>query len=527
MRHFASISLMLLAILVGACFSACTFHEDMDSESCPKDGLYLKLHIDFGSGTRATGDPHGGEDGDGREAAHFNERTIDNLCFFIYNDGGNLFNDAGDAVPFKYKKFIEHLGLSGADSYDTTPILVNGYHPSNGDRIVVVVNLGDCTSYNTIGDLRTAEVEKEDAWKSAALIKDYSLFAMSSSTDDIVKGKVYVDGGRGEFSNPYYATVDVERIAARVDWVLPLDGFGNPLVDADGAKYLATEAGSEGTLYLTDVRLVNESRMSTYLIRRISPQVQPALGGVTYMGKVDVDGAGLPTTYVVEPLTIYKNKFTPPSPSNYETWYGASSFLHSKEASFFATSDYNVYANATASAMPFTVGGQKCYTIGYLMENTMDKSLQTNDTRTGVELRCTFVPTTVYECTTVGGTESPVAYSKGNDFWYYEDKTDRTKSKFFLTETDFDNYAYGKSDYVKRKYTKGVCYYYIWLHHAMYDEIAHSGKYPMEYAIVRNNIYRIDIEQVLSIGTPTPDPIARELIKVRKWNLREQKPIRL
>ena len=76
----------------------------------------------------------------------------------------------------------------------------------------------------------------------------------------------------------------------------------------------------------------------------------------------------------------------------------------------------------------------------------------------------------------------------------------------------------------------GVCYYNLWLHH--YDDIDDQTpsdphtRLPMEYAIVRNNIYRVSVS-FNGPGDPTPDMREPETMKarifVRKWNKRAEK----
>ena len=52
------------------------------------------------------------------------------------------------------------------------------------------------------------------------------------------------------------------------------------------------------------------------------------------------------------------------------------------------------------------------------------------------------------------------------------------------------------------KYEGGICYYTYWIKHA--DDGDDTKVSPMEYAIVRNNIYQINVTGVSGIGTVTP-----------------------
>lgn len=527
MRRLISISLWALALLVGTCFTACTFHEDMDMSVCQEETeFYLKLNISFINEDKVTraATPIGDEDGDGRENAHYHENDINDLCFFIYNDGGKLFNAAAASTPIKYKKYVDGLTFTGNDNYETDPIPIKGYVPAAGDRVIVITNVGDKTSaYNTLDDIRNAKITREESWTSASNIADYTSFAMTSARDEVSTGKVDISYN-GTQEHPFLGSVIIERVAARVDWVLPLISVGNPDLSDKGAKYTidATGEGTEGTVYVQNIRMVNESQKPTYLIRRTSPTVNP-LGTVTYMGLVDKDANNHPTSYVVEPLTTNKHTSAPEA-STLTSWFGESSFASSKSATFCDGTDYSVWNNANGKT--FTVETSKtCYTIGYAMENTMDVSLQTNDVRTGVELKCVFVPEKVYS---TGETYTPGTYSTTTTYYYLEDLDDRTKSRFFDTSAHRDDYKTAHpGHYKEHTYTNGYCYYYIWLKYAGCESVAEEGTYGMEYAIVRNNIYRIEIDKVLSVGTPTPDPKAIERIRVRQWNKRTHAEILL
>ena len=81
----------------------------------------------------------------------------------------------------------------------------------------------------------------------------------------------------------------------------------------------------------------------------------------------------------------------------------------------------------------------------------------------------------------------------------------------------------GKAGSIKH-YVNGECYYYVWIRHAMFGSGTGegTGEFPMEYGIVRNNIYRIGVRKVEYIGTEVPDPGATPLtstMTVREWRL--------
>ena len=58
-------------------------------------------------------------------------------------------------------------------------------------------------------------------------------------------------------------------------------------------------------------------------------------------------------------------------------------------------------------------------------------------------------------------------------------------------------------------YDQGRCYYVYWIRHADDNDI--NAISPMEYAIVRNNIYQLKINSISGLGTPEPDSNVKEV----------------
>ena len=68
------------------------------------------------------------------------------------------------------------------------------------------------------------------------------------------------------------------------------------------------------------------------------------------------------------------------------------------------------------------------------------------------------------------------------------------------------------ADYGILKYEDGICYYTYWIRHA--DDGDPTKISPMEYAIVRNNIYQLDVRSISGIGSVTPIEDAQVIITV-------------
>ena len=546
---------LILLLCIGGFLMGCSSNDN--DVIGPEEGgtahYYLNLKLNMGQATtRAVEDhPYGGEDGDGREDGHNYENDIEDFTIFIYEDTeGNGVNDAA-STTFKYRQYIGGIYLSSiAGIYETGPIKITGtgdkaYIPSDKDRILVVANMGDLTSsITTLGGLRDKMVSS--AWTAGADITKYHYFAMSSSVDGIVSGidygKMNVTDYTGTEWDPFNAQVQIERVAARIDfWMIK---------NLEGKDYVSYEVGTgtdKDEFRLSHVRIVNGSQKPTYNLKRTASAVNPSVTDIKYLGEETVKtGTKIPTNYVVEPLTYLKNNTKYASSDDLEDWFGASRLSESQSTTFLSSDNYKISAHKNEQFkvtetdtdiddLDGTHGdGVTCYTLDYVMENTMDKTGQVNEYRTGLELKGTYVPNAknVKILKSDGTLDIATGYTAGDDFYYYV-KADKSEKIFFQTETDAKSYRAKSGKYgTIKKYTKGECYYYVWIRHAMFGTGTGegTGQFPMEYGIVRNNIYRIGVEKVSEIGSNVPDPGDDPLlgkIYVRPWRYRSHVDIAL
>ncbi|MCD8211059.1 MAG: Mfa1 fimbrilin C-terminal domain-containing protein, partial [Prevotella sp.] len=68
-------------------------------------------------------------------------------------------------------------------------------------------------------------------------------------------------------------------------------------------------------------------------------------------------------------------------------------------------------------------------------------------------------------------------------------------------------------------------YYTWWVRHSNDDSDETNG--IMEYSIVRNNIYKIDVTSVYSIGGDVPDDDLLLRVYVKKWEMYNKETIDL
>lgn len=514
----------------------CTDDEIWFPASYPEGGYHLMLSVSSRSLTRAGDRPFGGEDGDGREYGRNFENVISDVTLFVYHADGV---GADMTTEVKYSIYVDGLNLSLVEgTVYSLPILVADYEPDEGDRIIVLANMGDRTDLVTLGQVRDAAVTQAWTPDTDGDIRHYRHFAMSSAVDQGDIGRVVVAGRTGAYNDPFCADVTLERVAARFDiWLIRQSAsVGAPV------EYEAKDGS--GTLRLSHIRLVNASEKPAYTLKRTASSVNP-LGSVTYLGDETVlSGTHIPSNYVVEPLTVQKNATSPVSDETLRNWYGGSALEYSLSPSFLSSDDYRIHGHAS-DEMVFTVnesedvdgdgypeGDMLCYTLGYAMENTMDITGQQHRFMTGLSIKGTFVPVTVY---TMSGTVavSDDSYEAGSDIWLYRNLDSPELSRYFSSEEAVHRFEASQPAVTHSiiYYKDAECYYYVWIRHAMFDAPLHpAGTYPMEYGTVRNNIYRIGVESVSTIGAPFPDPESEESalhsrLYVRKWRFREENEI--
>lgn len=82
--------------------------------------------------------------------------------------------------------------------------------------------------------------------------------------------------------------------------------------------------------------------------------------------------------------------------------------------------------------------------------------------------------------------------------------------------TDTRARLYASSNGLLRTYYKGLCYYIWWLRHSNDNSDVTNGL--MEYAVVRNNIYKVEVSSVASIGGDVPDDTEiKAHVYVKDW----------
>ncbi len=540
MKKVVDIRILAMVAFLCTCLAGCISDDGVD---CPggKDVDYSNRESYFtvtvcmpSETTRA--DATDGEDADSTEFGTDPEDLIEDISYFLFRVSSW---DAGEGSSCMYS------GTLDKDNAEEWQMLTNGvrltfkikgYVPMQNDHIIVAANLGKDVArrLTTLGTLRS--YTGYTCWRAGKTLAECDHFVMSSAYNDPGNGTVQTQGKAGTKVDPYITDIVLHRNAARIDFKF------NPVGNVSGnAPYsrmdykVHSTPGDEttpqvGTLHLTNIIPFNLTQGSSYLIRRVTSGSDIA-HDVVYGGRVKLDTHGVPLNYVIEPHTLDKHSgVTESDQERLAQWYGST-----RASEVFAHPDGHLEGTdiSTYSQNVRTVDGDTFMTVSYANENTQPKDKQLKQYMTGLLLKGVYEPLKVYsdQDAKVLSTES---FTDGRTFWRYvpmQGGVIEGDCLYFDNADAARNYqrTHGGGSGVVTEYPGGVCYYNIWIRHARVDGL--TQPYPMEYAIVRNNIYRVEIDHVTGPGSPLPDYDNVDKLNihiyVRKWNLRKQPTIRL
>ena len=356
MFKMKTITLSLLALLLVMSFASCASDTASDSPLPSKDmKAYLQVKVTVeGSGdtraSRATTGPQGGEDGDGREPGINHENDVNSLTVLLYKSDKEDLSEADATIDYVYTftNLNKVTTSSGSDAtYTTVPKEIDAAIVGKNYHVIVIANADDMTSrckgkkISEVRDLQMSKVCTRDAD-----ITKFSNFIMSSKKD----AKIDFEK-EGSETDPYQVTVDIERLAARID-IIPNATF-------DGTSHGYYYNVMDGTNVIGGFKLesVTPTKVMTkgeYLIKRVSSD--KTVSSVTYFGEEKMDATTKASTnYVVCPWT---NIHTSTTLSNAES----------------PTSLYNVKETTSTSTT------DPSYILDYVMENTTTDNKEDNST---------------------------------------------------------------------------------------------------------------------------------------------------
>ena len=480
---------VILCFLLPALCMAChpEQYTELPSSEDEGSGVFVSVVVDTDAplSTRV-GSPAPGEEGDGQQPGVGDENKVRDLNVFFFQ-GDNGINEDGNP-PIVCQLYFSGAELSASDGtryYSAVKEVTDGLEIGETYQVLVIANLGRrLVGANTLNALRD--------WQVSQPVTDGGTnFLMASESGAEVTITPCTQ------NNPVTVTVEVERMAARVDchWEDAYEITGGNMVSVGGNRL---SYGEKDQVEFLGAALVNRYRGQTWAFKRV---INMNLNEITYLGDEITYADGIAYNYVLDPLTMlgkdnadYNYYYT-----EYVNWDVDADFR----------SPFPTKETSTHNRVTYTRWAYACENVN-LVEALKE----------GVDLCATGV---LFQAR-----YTPAGFAKGETFYVYP--AEGSDRKIYTAEAlsgqfpDLfpweDKDSWGLQATKCEVYSEGRCYYVYWIRHA--DDGNDKVISPMEYAIVRNNIYQLDINSVSGLGTPEPDSNVEEVktdihVQVKDW----------
>ena len=503
------------------------------------------------------------EVGEGDKGVNSDSETTKIVARHHFGDGDF------DAIPSNNHQ------IATTKPVEVTQLLVNqSYH------VLAVVNGGDFLVDKpienlTLGDLQQAVVQKiydYDAPSSTSgsnpTKEGYSNFLMASADDENYPLEIYPSNSE---TNPAHTVIDVERVSARVDYRASGDN-GSGVYDVKPSD----DATSIGQAKITGAMLMNvlNADAKSWLLKRVADSWEKPV--VEYLGKEKAQENGAASNYVIDAIqpkgennfmqdTYFKN-------FSYENLAWESQF---KDPFFTLEDGYNCIgypkenvnqlgdkglttgvvfrAQYTPKGMTegqtfFEWDGTVYSSLEAMMEAKFANSWEIikdewNDIQTWENLRANIISKLA---------DDPVGYKaylrevSGNESGDIADVSTLRWASYLKTKCYYEvqdgkamvdvGLSPEESGTTRRifhdisglaTYKDGICYYTYWIKHANDQNednnlVGSKDKTGgvMEYAIVRNNVYKLNVTSISGPGGDIPgDRNVNVNVLVEDWQM--------
>lgn len=497
----------LLLILLACANTGCKDDTFLISSTEKEDGsgIYVSVMVNTGGSnvTKAGTTPTPGENGDGSQHGEGDENKISDLVLFFFQgeeteDGtrlginsshpetikvtplhfsnNELYGESGtdkyDAIYFSATKEVGEMGLQIGQTYDVLVVANIDYDPVKAPFEI-----------NTLQDLQNAAFT--DIMEK---IKNNNKFAMSSAVSEFNAEKginsVTIQANNTK-NNPAVVRVDVERMVARID--CHISENGNYDVTGRPGDKVTLESFIVVNKYIANVDL--ENNYYSYWFKRVADTDNLSTNpDITYLGD-ETTSNNIASNYVIGPMTL-----TPPQiidrtenfPYDHSLYYNKNNHSGWKD-NWISTTDL------LKSQLTSTHNDVTYHFLDYVQENILpvDVLNQANGMAyycTGIVFKAQYQPADI---NTTDGT----FYRYNGNFYASLDEIKKVIGNQSISENNLSQFGI-------TKYQDGICYYTYFIKHA--EDGDDTTVSPMEYAIVRNNIYQVNVKGINDIGTVTP-----------------------
>ena len=382
------------------------------------------LYIDFGMGmleTKASGNPNGGEDGDGFEGGTNTENAIKNVAlFFLDSEKGGATLNTSDAE----KPTVIGAMLLAAENGASFVKDASGTTWNYSKKVLIPKAMEEQIKFGKkYGVLAVAnQFTSEDEIKTLTFegLKDLTsgsaLGDLSNGTDGfIMSSEEFAFVSFSQYNNsesePARIKAVVEREVARIDYKANEEGNVYSLyMMGDNGELKQEDAYKYGEIELTDIAVVNQFKEKTVTFKRVSPENQSP-DGHFYLADETYKQEGnyrVPTNFVKDLYFADKTLDANGEPN----WNLRTTHYHNNVQ---ADALMSTYFGSTKS---FSLDPNKkeindnnsdgWYDVCYVKENTTKQDAQVNGYSTGVVFKGTATLSKVLkltEASTTGGTK--------------------------------------------------------------------------------------------------------------------------
>lgn len=433
-----------LVLITAACKD-----DSLPASSVEKEGgsnVYVSIVVNTeDSQNSRVSTPTPGEDGDGPQIGVNGENVVHDLnVFFFHTTDRKGLNTTDQSVNVVSIYFNQLTGST--TKYTTETKEIEGLEIDSSYNVLVIANLGE-----SLKNITTLEGLREYPVKTPIVQTNHFVMASSETGTPVTIQAT-------SKNNPTVVSANVERLAARVDC------------------HWDTEYSVENDkVIITQAMLVNKYTGGTYAFKRVTNSTTDFT--IDYLGAENVEG-NRAANYVIDPKTLKQTDIAADYQPYFPTYNNWSATDDWKSLSTAVTSTHN---DVTYSLLDYTT------------ENVVKAEDSKNTCATyctGIVFKAKYQP-------------AGISTTDGNRTFY------RYNGKCYASLPEIKNVIGDQSisddnlsQFGITKYQDGICYYTYWIKHA--EDGDDTTVSPMEYAIVRNNIYQINVTGINDIGTVTP-----------------------
>ena len=477
------VRLLLMALIVLPFATSCYNYDEEESVVYSDAAAnYINVTISVSVSDNAfTRSPLGGEYGDGTEKGIEREYEVKNVTLIFYRDDNdlntNINTDSETAVVKCVKSYVvrpitnndlptEHSHKTGETTtaqgqevlYTTgnqkldDPLLQLG----ETYRLLVVANGSvDVSVGEKIKDVR--DKVAGSVYTGSGAGTDATYFVMTSETDNasVTLANPSVESTLSQTNFIYYfPCIHLERLAARIDYCTKGATYSDTY---HGYKYNLGTTDNDGFYVITKVTPFNLFNDQEFLFKRVRNNWTDATPVITYLGDEST------TNYVVDPKTANKDNSNTGQP------------VYLSPIAESMSSSYTQIMSSLSEGQKFTdAHSYNNVIIAYPKENTLMPSSYLKKYATGIAFEAKYYA-------------DPSADPVTRVYYHY------LRHQGELSTGNYQAYQWdGLSD------TESIS--------------SHDPLVPMNYGVVRNNIYRISIE-----GFSTVEGTIKIKIEEKKW----------